>query len=122
LNVSLNVTSFLILLPTSWQYTSSFNINSQLAGLLVGLSPLINGAIQPLLDSNVLYLLGDVANWRTKYMEYVTVSIFFWVCVGSLVGLDCTNIVVKAAKWDDSVALNTNTTPGCLIMEKIHTE
>ena len=83
LNVSLNVTSFLIVLPTSRDYTESFDVNDRLAGLLVGLSPLINGAIQPILIpvfnrfqlkhifyincllamiGNVLYSLGDVAN------------------------------------------------------------
>lgn len=83
LNCSLGVTSFLIVLPTSANYTSSFQINEQLAGLLVGLSPLINGLMQPVLIpifqrfrlqhifyanclltmlGNTLYALGDVTN------------------------------------------------------------
>lgn len=83
LNCSLGVTSFLIVLPTSASYTSSFGINDQLAGLLVGLSPLINGLVQPLLIpiferfrlqhvfvanclltmlGNSLFALGDVSN------------------------------------------------------------
>lgn len=83
LNCSLGVTSFLIVLPTSASYTSSFGINDQLAGLLVGLSPLINGLVQPLLIpiferfklqhvfvanclltmlGNSLYALGDISN------------------------------------------------------------
>ena len=83
LNVSLGVTSFLIVLPTSRAYTESFDINDRLAGLLVGLSPLINGAIQPLLIpifqrfqlrhifyancifgllGNAFYSLGDFSN------------------------------------------------------------
>ena len=83
LNCSLGVTSFLIVLPTSANYTSSFEINEQLAGLLVGLSPLINGLIQPILIpifqrfrlqhifyanclltmlGNTLYALGKVTN------------------------------------------------------------
>ena len=82
-NCSLGVTSFLIVLPTSARYTSSFGIDANLAGLLVGLSPLINGLIQPILIpiferfllrhifyancllsivGNSLYALGDVSH------------------------------------------------------------
>lgn len=48
-NASLNVASFLIALPTSKEYVSSFNVDVTQAGLLVGLAPLVNALLQPIL-------------------------------------------------------------------------
>ena len=80
----LTVTSFTIALPTSTQYMESFGVSDALVGVLVGLTPICSGLMQPVLIpvlktvpmkrllllfcgvnmlANALYALGALTGW-----------------------------------------------------------